>query len=127
MKLQTRGIDHLNMAVINLEESCKFWNELLGFETLEDIPEQHGKIIGNKNAMLALYQKADMTKEEKIGFAHVSFSIENFDEVEAKCKEMGLKIKFGGIVNWPKSRSVYIDDPNGYEVELSEVWGGGLV
>jgi hypothetical protein len=30
------------------------------------------------------------------------------------------------VVAWQKSRSIYIKDPNGYEIELSEVWGGGL-
>jgi lactoylglutathione lyase len=34
--------------------------------------------------------------------------------------------KYGGSVQWPKSRSVYISDPNGYEIELAEIWGGGL-
>jgi hypothetical protein len=31
-----------------------------------------------------------------------------------------------GVVQWEKSRSVYILDPNGYEIELSEIDGGGL-
>ena len=31
-----------------------------------------------------------------------------------------------GVYEWEYSRSVYITDPNGYEVELTEVFGGGL-
>ena len=85
------------------------------------------KIIGNKSALLCLYERPDTVKHGNPGFGHVCFSIENFEQVEEKCKEMGLEIKYGGPVVWPKSRSIYIDDPNGYEVELSEVWGGGLV
>lgn len=126
MKLKTTGIDHVNLQVLNLEESCRFWNKLLGFKELEDIPDQNGKIIGTKEAKLALYENVEMEIKEKEGFSHVSFHIENFEDIEEVCVELGLKIKYSGTVQWPKSRSIYINDPNGYEVELSEVWGGGI-
>tara|TARA_R110000772_G_scaffold30532_14_gene75731 strand:- start:801 stop:1181 length:381 start_codon:yes stop_codon:yes gene_type:complete len=126
MKLKTTGIDHVNLQVLNLEESCRFWNKLLGFKELEDIPDQNGKIIGTKEAKLALYENVEMEIKEKGGFSHVSFHIENFEDIEEVCVELGLKIKYSGTVQWPKSRSIYINDPNGYEIELSEVWGGGI-
>lgn len=127
MILKTTGIDHINLIVKNLDETCEFWKILFGFETLEEIPEQNGRIIGNKNAMLALYENPNMKKYDKTSFSHVSFHIENFDEIKEKCKEMGLKISYGGVIKWDKSRSIYFNDPNGYEIELAEVWGGGLV
>ena len=127
MALRTSGIDHLNLTVKNLDETCKFWKNLLGFELLQDIPEQKGKIIGNKNAMLTLYEGSNFSKYVKTGFNHLSFHIENFKEAESLCKKMNLKIEYGGIIEWEKSRSIYINDPNGYEIELAEVWGGGLV
>ncbi len=127
MNLITTGIDHLNLDVIDLGESCKFWNELLGFEVLEEIPEQNGKIIGVKSALLALYERPGMQKYEKGGFAHVSFNIQNFNDIEERCRELGIGIKYGGAIQWPQSRSIYIEDPNGYDIELSEVWGGNLV
>ena len=34
--------------------------------------------------------------------------------------------KPSGLYEWEHSRSVYITDPNGYEVELTEVFGGDL-
>ena len=68
-----------------------------------------------------------MKKYEKVGFSHVSFHIENFEEIEHKCRELGIHIKYNGVVNWPGSRSIYIEDPNGYEIELAEKWGGDLI
>ena len=59
------------------------------------------------------------------GIVHFGFAINNFEDVVAKCEEMGVAMPFG-VVEWEKSRSVYINDPNGYEVELSERQGGGL-
>ena len=127
MKLKISGIDHVNLEVIDLEVTCKFWNNLFGFEILEEIPEKNGKIIGNKNALLALYETSGMREYKKVGFSHISFHIVSFEEIEQKCNELGIEIKFNGPVQWPNSRSIYIDDPNGYEIELVEVWGGGLV
>ena len=89
--------------------------------------EKNGKIIGNKNALLALYETSGMREYKQVGFSHISFHIVNFEEIEQKCNELGIEIKFNGPVQWPNSRSIYIDDPNGYEIELVEVWGGGLV
>ena len=127
MILKTTGIDHLNLTVINLEKSCAFWKELLGFEALEEIPEQQGRIIGNSNTLLALYEDPNVKCYKKKGFNHISFHIENFSDIEQKCKEMNLNIEYGGVLKWSKSRSIYINDPNGYEIEFSEIWGGGLI
>ncbi|MEN8124040.1 MAG: VOC family protein [Bacteroidota bacterium] len=125
--LITNGIDHINLMVINLEETCLFWETLMGFKTLEEIPEEKGRIIGNKKALLALYEIPGMKRYKKNGFSHFSFQIENFNNIEPKIKEMGLKLKYNKVFQWKNSRSIYIEDPNGYEIELAEKWGGGLV
>lgn len=126
MKLKTSGIDHVNLQVRNLDESCRLWQDLLAFDILEDMPSQGGRIIGNAKAKLALYENPNLAPEREDGFSHVSFHIENFDAVEERCAELGIEIKYSGAVQWPKSRSVYVSDPNGYEVELAEKWGGSL-
>ena len=125
--LITNGIDHINLMVINLEQTTNFWKELLGFETLEELPEENGRIIGNKKALLALYEIKGMKKYKKNGFSHVSFQIKNFSFIETKIKEMGLEMKYNKVFQWKNSRSIYIEDPNGYEIELTEKWGGELV
>jgi len=66
----------------------------------------------------------DMSPEG--GIAHFGFNIANFDDVIERCKEQDVQILYGGIVDWDKSRSIYIVDPSGYELELGEVSGGGL-
>ena len=60
MTLETTGIDHLNLHVNNLEESFRFWERLLGFVILEEIPSKQGMIIGNRAAKLALYENAEV-------------------------------------------------------------------
>jgi len=85
---------------------------------------EHSKIIGNDAIKLCLYEVPEMSPEG--GIAHFGFNIANFDEIIAKCKNLGVEILYGGAIDWEKSRSVYIVDPSGYEIELGQVSGGGL-
>ena len=126
--LKATSIDHVNMKVKNLNQSVEFYKNLFGFEIKQeenqnkiDVPS---KIIGNDAIKLCLYEVPDMSPEG--GIAHFGFNIANFDDVIKKCKELGVKILYGGIVDWEKSKSVYIVDPSGYEIELGQVPGGGL-
>lgn len=124
--LQTKGIDHLNLEVADLQKTVDFYDKLLGFKVLEDCPSDNGKIIGNNSAKLCVYETGTFNRYEKLGLHHIGFNIENFDDVEARCKELDIEILYGSVVDWPGSRSIYIKDPTGYELELTEVWGAGL-
>ncbi len=126
MNLKVNGIDHLNMEVINLNETVEFYNQLFGFTVKMEQPAENSKIIGNEKVKLCLYQTEDFHGYTKKGFHHFGLHIENFEEVMNKCKEMGIEIFYGGPLKWEKSTSIYIKDPNGYEIELTEVFGGGL-
>ncbi|MDH3204062.1 MAG: VOC family protein [Nitrosopumilus sp.] len=122
--LNATSLDHVNMKVKNLEESIQFYHKLFGFEIKKEQPEQKSKIIGNNSIKLCLYEEPEMSPEG--GIAHFGFNIENFDEITKKCKLLGVEILYGGPIKFEKSRSIYVRDPNGYEVELSEFRGGGL-
>ena len=126
--LKATSIDHVNMKVKNLNESVKFYTNLFGFEIKqEDNPNKAdvpSKIIGNDSIKLCLYEMPDMSPEG--GIAHFGFHITNFDEVITKCQDLGVQILYGGEVDWEKSKSIYIVDPSGYEIELSQLIGGGL-
>ena len=128
MVLKAKMIDHVNMKVKNLDESVEFYKNLFGFvikqEENQNKIDAPSKIIGNDSIKLCLYEVPDMSPEG--GIAHFGFNVENFDEIISKCEELGVKILYDGVVNWEKSKSVYIVDPSGYELELGEVSGGGL-
>ena len=126
--LKATSIDHVNMKVKDLEKSVEFYKNLFGFEIKqEENPNKidaPSKIIGNDEIKLCMYEVPDMSPEG--GIAHFGFNIANFNEVIEKCKELGVQVLYGGIVDWEKSKSVYIVDPSGYEIELGEISGGGL-
>jgi len=126
MNLKVNGIDHLNVEVINLNETVEFYNQLFGFTVIKEQPQENSKIIGNEKVKLCLYERGDFHGYTKKGFYHFGLHIENFEDVMHKCTEMGIEIFYGGPLKWEKSSSIYIKDPNGYEIELTEVFGGGL-
>ena len=127
--LNATSIDHINMKVKNLEQSVKFYTGLFGFETRQEFnpnkADMPSKIIGNDSIKLCMYEVPDMLPVGG-GIEHFGFSITNFDQTIQRCKEFGAEVLYGGVVDWESSRSVYIVDPSGYEVELSEVPGGGI-
>ena len=128
-KLDATGIDHVNMKVKNLEESIQFYENLFGFEIRQEDNQPNklevpSKIIGNDSIKLCMYEIPNMSPEG--GIAHFGFNIKNFEEVISKCKELGVQILYGGEIDWEKSKSIYIVDPSGYELELGQVPGGGL-
>jgi len=112
------------MTVKNLEESVEFYKKLFGFEVKKEQTEYKSKIIGNDNIKLCLYEDPEMKPEG--GIAHFGFHVENFDEIMETCKLLGVKVFYDGPVQFEKSRSIYIEDPSGYDIELSEIKGGGL-
>ncbi len=126
--LKATSIDHVNMKVKNLAQSIEFYKNLFGFEIKQEENENKldapSKIIGNNSIKLCMYEVPDMSPEG--GIAHFGFNISNFDKTITKCEELGVKVLYGGIVDWGKSKSVYIVDPSGYEIELGEIAGGGL-
>jgi len=126
--LEARSIDHVNFKVKDLAQSVQWYKDLFGFEIKqEENPNKidaPSKIIGNDSIKLCMYEVPDMSPEG--GIAHFGFNIKNFDDVIKKCEELGVQILYGGVVDWDKSRSVYVVDPSGYEIELGEISGGGL-
>ncbi len=123
--LRVQGIDHLNLTVQDLATTIDFYRKVFGFEVLKWMPEYNGAIIGNEAIKLCIYERKEFSRKEKGGFNHFGINVKNFDVVEAHLKALGIPMPYG-VVQWEKSRSIYIEDPNGYEIEISEKWGGDV-
>lgn len=122
--LRAKSIDHINMKVKDLGKSIEFYEKVFGFEIKREQPEHKSKIIGNDSIKLCLYEDSQMSVDG--GIVHFGFNVENFHEIMQICKNLGVKILYDGPIEFERSRSVYIRDPNGYDIELSELQGGGL-
>ena len=124
-------LDHLNLNVINLDKSQKFYEDVFGLELKEEGVSSLGnayRILGKPDSLyLCLYENLEKPQEGPSYLNHLGVNVSNFDEVKDKLIESGIKINYGGsYVEYDLSRSLYIEDPNGIEIEISEVFGGGL-
>jgi lactoylglutathione lyase len=121
--LKATALDHVTLSVKNLTESVHFYQTLFGFSLKQNQPEHRSQIIGNDTISLCIYEEPEKVRSG--GINHFGFHVQNFSEIVAICESLSIPMPYG-IVDWGKSRSVYIIDPNGYELELSEISGGGL-
>jgi len=129
--LKVKKIDHINMRVKNIVDSIEFYRKNFGFEIKEDHSTDKKDpwiIIGLAGtAYLCMYEHPDMEIiTNALTINHFGLVIENFEEALEKLHANGVEVLYGGHVQWPKSRSIYIKDPNGYEIELAEKTGGDL-
>lgn len=123
-------MDHINMRVRNLAESVEFYRSLFGFEIKEnhaDDREEPWMILGRPGvAYLCLYEHPDKVRQqEALRINHFGWVLEDFEAAAEELRARGVRILYDGPVEWQHSRSLYIQDPNGYEIELSEKFGGG--
>ena len=126
------------MAVENVEESVKFYTEVLGFQLAMAVSEDKShvgqEIIEGKSYIWAnvmfgevgfMFQRkdsfeADIMPVENIG-ASVSFyiEVENIEKLYSKIKEKTEVIKELNTV-WYGAKEFYIKDINGYILGFSQ-------
>ena len=125
MKLR---IDHINLTVNNLDESTLWYQKVFGFEVLESGSKGLGsawKIVGRDDTMICMTEYSgreapysyDLSPRHQIN--HFGLRIEDREQWEDIVKKNKLTLKYGGLVEYPKSLSWYITDPNGHEVEVN--------
>ncbi len=129
--LEVKQIDHINLRVKNLSESIDFYSKNFGFEIKEnhaDDIEEPWVIIGLADiAYLCMYEHPDKEiSSTSLSINHFGFAINNFEEALDKLNANGVEVLYGGYVQWPNSRSIYIKDPSGHEIELANNTGGNL-
>lgn len=130
--IKINHIDHLNMFVSDLELSLDFYQKLFGFEvkkraTSKGRPYAITGVSGK--IMLALYEEKNLPSFGRVN--HFGMHVANFQQVLESINAQGIKTYYGdpeekGAVVYERSRSLYIRDPDGNEIELSENFAGAL-
>jgi catechol 2,3-dioxygenase-like lactoylglutathione lyase family enzyme len=108
------GLNHLTLAVSELERSVKFYSELLGF-----VVRWHGPSSAYLEAgtlWLALVEDKNGQAKPSHGYSHAAFSVE-----PSALPEWGHRLIQAGVVRWQEStrdNSFYFLDPDGHKLEL---------
>ena len=123
---------HTMIRVKNIEESLKFYTEVLNMKfdhkkRLEDCWLYF--LTDEDNTCQIELTVNDETPVEgyKIGtgFGHFAFSVDSLDAFTAKIAKLGYEYLYPPFdLNGKGTRIAFINDPDGYEIELIEkvVW-----
>ncbi|MDQ6622989.1 MAG: VOC family protein [Verrucomicrobiota bacterium] len=122
--ISLEGIDHVALAVRNVEATKRWYMELLGFE------HWHGEMwegvpvfIGKGTTALALFPAranaaAASGRPDHIGMLHLAFraSHSDFLHAQAELKQRGIAFHFQ---DHEISHSIYFRDLDGNELEIT--------
>lgn len=127
--MTVKQLDHLNLSVSDLDASVAWYARVLGFEEVESgsYRGQPWKILRSGDAMLALYQRPgrhhpdddERSRLAQLGVSHFGLRITDRTIWEQTMDRERIEVAYGGSVRWPHSTSWYVEDPDGYEIEVA--------
>ena len=121
--MQLEGIDHVALAVRDVEEAAKWYADVLGFERrYEGMWDGIPTFIGKGNTAIALFPvRGDDSKSSaptKIRMLHLAFRADRngFLSAQEELKRRGIKFEFE---DHEISHSIYFRDPDGHQLEIT--------
>lgn len=124
--LRVTKLLHTRMRVSDLDETIRFYTAVLGLEVIERKTSPRGSHLAflqvpNSDELIELtsFPPSGPVKVQE-DLVHLAFQVENLDETIASLKEQGITITDGPTKTSSGSRFIFIDAPDGYEIELIE-------
>ena len=117
---------HTRMRVSDLDQTINFYANVLGLEVLERKTSPRGSQLAflkvpNSEELIELtsFPPSGPVKVQE-DLVHLAFQVESLDDTIASLNAQGVKITDGPTQTSSGSRFIFIDAPDGYEVELIE-------
>lgn len=117
---------HTRMRVSDLDQTIQFYTAVLGLEVLERKTSPRGSQLAflkvpNSDELIELTcfpPSGPVTVQEDL--IHLAFQVERLDDTIAALNAKGVRITDGPTQTSSGSRFIFIDAPDGYEIELIE-------
>ena len=117
---------HTRMRVSDMEQTIQFYTEVLGLEVLERKVSPRGSHLAflkvpNSEELIELtsFPPSGPVKVQE-DLVHLAFQVESLDDTLASLNAKGVKVTDGPTTSSSGSRFIFIDAPDGYEIELIE-------
>jgi len=124
--MKVKKLLHTRMRVSDMEQTIAFYTNVLGLEILEQKVSPRGSHLAflkvpNSEELIELtsFPPSGPVKVEE-DLVHLAFQVESLDETIASLNAKGVKVTDGPTQTSSGSRFIFIDAPDGYEVELIE-------
>ena len=119
---------HTMLRVGNLEESIKFYTEVMGMKLLRQKDYPDGKFtlafVGygeeSDNTVIELTHNWDTDQYDiGAGFGHLALEVDDVYQATDEIRQRGGKIiRDAGPMNAGSTIIAFVEDPDGYEIEL---------
>ena len=124
--LNVKKLLHTRMRVSDMDQTIAFYTDVLGLEVLERKVSPRGSHLAflrvpNSEELIELCSfppSGPVTVPEDL--VHLAFQVESLDQTIAALQQRGVRITDGPTTTSSGSRFLFIDAPDGYEVELIE-------
>ncbi|MGH7232651.1 MAG: VOC family protein [Nitrospiraceae bacterium] len=124
--MQVKKFLHTRMRVSDMEQTVKFYTDVLGLDVLERKTSPRGshlaflKVPNSEELIeLASFPPSGPVKVQE-DLVHLAFEVENLDATIRELNAKQVKITDGPTRSSSGSRFIFIDAPDGYEIELIE-------
>jgi catechol 2,3-dioxygenase-like lactoylglutathione lyase family enzyme len=109
------GINHITLAVKNLEESFKFYQEILGFKPLAKWKKGAYFLAGD--LWFCLIQDENTKESLQKEYTHIAFTVseQDFEKISDRIKGSQTQIWQD---NTSEGASLYFTDPNHHKLEI---------
>ena len=117
---------HTRMRVSDLDQTIQFYTTVLGLDVIERKTSPRGSHLAflkvpNSDELIELtsFPPSGPVKVQE-DLVHLAFQVENMDDTIASLTARGVTITDGPTQTSSGSRFIFIDAPDGYEIELIE-------
>lgn len=124
--MKVKKLLHTRMRVSNLGETIRFYTTVLGLEVVERKTSPRGSQLAflkvpssDELIELTSFPASGPVKVQE-DLVHLAFEVESLDETIASLTALGVTITDGPTTTSSGSRFIFIDAPDGYEIELIE-------
>lgn len=124
--MRVKKLLHTRMRVSDMDQTIAFYRDVLGLEVLE----RHTSPRGSHLAFLAVPNSEELIElcsfppsgpvKVQEDLVHLAFEVGDLDDTVAQLAAQGVKITDGPTRSSSGSRFLFIDAPDGYEIELIE-------
>lgn len=110
-------LHHILLEVADLDQSLNFYQNILGFTVRNREPFRDGRDLVVTDQGLGLVARAGRTRG---GLEHLCFAARGVDELAERARAAGAPVVRGPGPG-PYGHTVYLQDPDGNQVELAEL------
>ncbi len=124
--MKVRKLLHTRMRVSDMDQTIAFYRDVLGLEVLERKVSPRGShlaflAVPNSDELIELcsFPPSGPVKVQE-DLVHLAFEVDNLEEMIQELTRKQIPITDGPTRTSSGSRFIFIDAPDGYEVELIE-------